>query len=71
MKHATGESPSIVTLPKRLWSWLRTATGDDAYERYLAHWHEHHEQDGGKPLTRREFHRRREDERWNGINRCC
>jgi uncharacterized short protein YbdD (DUF466 family) len=58
-------------LARRLWAWLREATGDDAYERYLEHWRAHHGNDSRSPLTPREFHRRREDARWRGINRCC
>ena len=27
---------------QRIWAVLRELTGDDAYERYLAHWHAHH-----------------------------
>jgi uncharacterized short protein YbdD (DUF466 family) len=61
----------LAALPKRLWAWLRALSGDDAYERYLEHWHHHHLEDGGAPLSRREFHRARESERWRGINRCC
>lgn len=55
----------------RWWRRLRTATGDDAYERYLAHWHSRHAQDGGQPLTRREFHAAEIQRRWNGVKRCC
>ena len=58
---------------------LREVTGDDAYERYLEHWHRHHaisdeageNKTSEKPLGRREFFRQREKERWNGIRRCC
>jgi uncharacterized short protein YbdD (DUF466 family) len=54
--------------------WLREVTGDDAYERYLEHWHHHHAAEDGqseRPLGRREFFRQRENERWNGVRRCC
>ena len=53
---------------------LREITGDDAYERYLEHWHRHHanlNQTVEKPLGRRDFLRQRENERWNGVRRCC
>jgi uncharacterized short protein YbdD (DUF466 family) len=62
---------TIASLPKRVWTWLRAVSGDDAYDRYLEHWRTHHQEDGGKPMSRRAFHRARESERWNGINRCC
>jgi uncharacterized short protein YbdD (DUF466 family) len=54
--------------------WLREVTGDDAYERYLEHWHRHRAIEDGTsehPLGRREFFRQRENERWNGVRRCC
>ncbi len=54
--------------------WLREVTGDDAYERYLEHWQRHRPIEDGtseRPLGRREFFRQRENERWNGVRRCC
>lgn len=54
---------------KALWRWLRTATGDDAYERYLAHHVEAHP--GTRPLSRHEFVKAEQERKWNGINRCC
>jgi uncharacterized short protein YbdD (DUF466 family) len=54
-----------------LWRALREITGDDAYERYLAHWRATHAQDGGKPMDRKAFYRAEIQRRWNGIKRCC
>lgn len=62
---------TIAGLPRRVWDWIRAVSGDDAYDVYLDHWRREHASEGGKPLTRREFHRVRESERWNGIRRCC
>jgi uncharacterized short protein YbdD (DUF466 family) len=54
---------------RKLWQSLRTATGDDAYERYLAHCRAHH---GGRaPLDRRAFFKEEQHRKWNGIRRCC
>jgi len=57
------------------WQLLRRLSGDDAYERYIAHFAEHHQHEGihvcEKPLTKKAFFKKRQDERWNGINRCC
>jgi uncharacterized short protein YbdD (DUF466 family) len=53
------------------WRLLRTACGDDAYERYLAHWREHHAHENRPPLSRREFFRAELERRWNGVKRCC
>jgi uncharacterized short protein YbdD (DUF466 family) len=55
---------------KRLWLGLRAASGDDAYERYLAHWRAHHAGEG-EPLDRRAFFRAEQERKWNGIKRCC
>lgn len=53
----------------RFWSGLRAVTGDDAYERYLAHcsdWHPH-----AAPLDRAAFYVAELDRRWKRVNRCC
>lgn len=55
----------------RAWRLLRRATGDDAYERYLAHWRERHRQEGGQPLSRKAFYRAELERKWNGVRRCC
>jgi uncharacterized short protein YbdD (DUF466 family) len=51
------------------WRWLRALSGDDAYERYLAHLADCH--CGAPALTRRDFVRRQQQHRWSGISRCC
>lgn len=61
----------LAALPRRAWDFVRAASGDDAYDAYLVHWQCRHAKAGGKPLSRREFHHKREDERWNGVKRCC
>jgi uncharacterized short protein YbdD (DUF466 family) len=48
--------------------WLRAVSGDDAYERYLAH---HARAHPGAPLSRRAFYAQREAAKWGGISRCC
>lgn len=53
----------------RGWRMLRELSGDDAYERYLAHHAALHA--GTPPLSRREYFRRHEQEKWGGIRRCC
>ncbi|MGH8149371.1 MAG: CstA-like transporter-associated (seleno)protein [Steroidobacteraceae bacterium] len=54
---------------KTLWQWLREATGDDAYERYLVH--QAHAHPGVRPLSRRAFVKAEQERKWSGINRCC
>ena len=52
-----------------LWRYLRQVTGDDAYERYLAHRKLAH---AGEPaLTQQQFFTLRQDEKWSKVSRCC
>jgi len=53
----------------RAWAFLRELSGDDCYERYLAHHRENHH--GEAAQSRREFFALRQDRKWNGITRCC
>ncbi len=55
---------------RSVWRALRTATGDDAYERYLEHFRAKHTA-AETPLSRREFSAREMDRKWNGVRRCC
>ena len=54
---------------------LIVGSGDDAYERYLQHYAEHHQfnVDGevAPPLTKVQFFSAWQDKKWNGIKRCC
>lgn len=52
-----------------LWQWLRRLSGDDAYERYLAHLRAAHPE--RMAPDRATFFRQREIEKWNGVKRCC
>ncbi len=51
------------------WRALRTATGDDAYERYLKHHLAEHA--GQTPLSRSAYYDVYQRQKWSGINRCC
>lgn len=51
------------------WHFVRHLSGDDAYERYLAHHASCHA--GATPLTRKEYFRDCEKRKWGGIRRCC
>jgi uncharacterized short protein YbdD (DUF466 family) len=51
------------------WSLVRRLSGDDAYERYLAHHADAHA--GEAPLSRKEFFKREQERQWNGVRRCC
>jgi len=51
------------------WLRIRELSGDDAYERYLAHHHICHAEVA--PLSRKEFFQRDQQQKWNSIKRCC
>jgi len=51
------------------WQYLREVSGDDAYERYIAHQLIAHP--GQAVLTRTQFFRKRQDEKWSKVSRCC
>lgn len=51
------------------WKYLRAVSGDDAYERYLAH---HATAHPDQPvLTRKAYFKERQRQKWSGITRCC
>ena len=56
---------------KQIWNIVRRLSGDDAYERYLAHWRDHHAREGGEPLSRQAFFKAEQERKWNGVRRCC
>jgi uncharacterized short protein YbdD (DUF466 family) len=52
-----------------VWRYVRAASGDDAYERYLAHRASHH---AHQPImTRKAFFMDRQRQKWSGVTRCC
>ena len=51
------------------WGALRAITGDDAYERYLAHHVRQH--DDTAALSRRQFEALELERRWSRVSRCC
>ena len=52
-----------------LWRAVRRLSGDDAYERYLAHHAAHHPEEA--PLSREAFFKQWQDNKWKGVKRCC
>ncbi len=59
------------TLLINVWQGIRQLSGDDAYERYLRHFAEHHQHENNLPLTKAEFFKQWQDKQWRGIKRCC
>lgn len=64
---------TLLTATKSLllqgWRALRELSGDDAYERYLAHHAAIHP--GAAPLDRAAFFREEQKRKWEGVRRCC
>ncbi len=56
---------------KRIMAFIRQLSGDDAYERYLQHWQQHHAQHNSTPLSRRAFFTAELERKWQGVKRCC
>ena len=56
---------------KKVWKALRALSGEDAYDRYLAHWREHHARKGEEALGREAFFKAELERKWNGVKRCC
>jgi uncharacterized short protein YbdD (DUF466 family) len=70
MKHGDTPGTSLRAM-RSLWRSLRALTGDDAYERYLAHWRKHHAHEGGEPPDRKSFFQAELERKWAGVKRCC
>jgi uncharacterized short protein YbdD (DUF466 family) len=51
------------------WRFIRRLSGDDAYERYLAHTAKAHPDEPA--LSRKAFFQREQERKWSGIRRCC
>ena len=60
---------------KTLWRMVRRLSGDDAYEQYLKHCVQYHQDDtehaDHPPLSKAEFFKQWQDTKWNSIKRCC
>ena len=60
---------------KKFWRIIRRLSGDDAYEQYLKHYARYHQADMGHkchlPLSKADFFKQWQNEKWNGIKRCC
>jgi len=52
-----------------VWRFLREASGDDAYERYLEHLALAHPD--RRAMSRSEYFRFCQDQKWSRISRCC
>lgn len=56
-------------LLRKSWDTLRRLSGDDAYERYVAHHKAHHADT--PPLDRAAWFRGEQQRKWDGVRRCC
>ena len=55
------------------WRLLRQMSGDDAYERYLRLYaaNQQQHQHASPPLSREAFCKAWQEDKWNGVKRCC
>jgi uncharacterized short protein YbdD (DUF466 family) len=60
---------ALSTAWRRTWAALRAITGDDAYDRYLAHRRLRHPSE--RALDRDAFYRSELERRWKQPGRCC
>jgi uncharacterized short protein YbdD (DUF466 family) len=51
------------------WQALRQVSGDDAYERYIAHMTQQHP--GQPPMGRTDYYKFCQEQKWNRVTRCC
>ncbi len=51
----------------KFWQFIRTISGDNAYEQYL----NNNGSSAPRILSRQEFFILKENQKWNKINRCC
>ncbi len=72
----TGMTFGLRSVFARVYGWsrcfvanFRHMTGDDAYERYVAHHRQHHV--GEAVLDRRAFYLAEQQRKWTGVKRCC
>ena len=56
-------------LLRQSWRMIRQLSGDDAYERYLAHHAACHAETA--PLSRKAYFQRQQQQKWSSIKRCC
>ena len=56
---------------KRIWSVIRTISGDDAYDIYLIHHQSCEKHKKEEPLSRQQYYIKKLEEKLSGINRCC
>jgi uncharacterized short protein YbdD (DUF466 family) len=66
---AARSRPAVLRWLAAGWTYLRAVSGDDAYERYLAHHAVEHA--GQSPMSRKAYFAERQRRKWTGVTRCC
>ncbi len=61
----------MISKLKSFWRLVRRLSGDDAYEQYLLHFAAHHDSVEELPLSKEEFFKQWQNNKWTGIKRCC
>lgn len=67
--HLHGSFQKLFRRTQQCWRAIRQLSGDDAYERYLAHHASDHAD--AAPLSRKAFFQHDQQQKWEGIKRCC
>ena len=68
MARAAGQMAAVRWV-RAAWRYVRAVSGDDAFERYLAHHAVHHALEPA--LSRKDFFTDRQRQKWTGVSRCC
>ena len=66
---ANGFTQLSLNIARSVWRAIRELSGDDGYERYLAHHATAHPD--VQPLTRAAWFTHNQHEKWTGVKRCC
>ena len=66
---AARSRPAVLRWLAGGWAYLRAVSGDDAYERYLAHHAVEHA--GQPPMSRKAYFAEQQRLKWTGVTRCC
>lgn len=60
---------TVISIFENIWRIIRRLSGDDGYERYLAHRAAMHPEQPA--LSRRAWFEHQQQQKWTGIKRCC
>ena len=68
-KRGADAAATVIRWLTAAWRYLREVSGDDAYERYLAHHAAQHADE--TPMGPKAYFAERQRRKWSGVTRCC